>query len=154
MNDDMKSHRDHLIQANERSVGAFDKALLTLSGGGLALSLTFISDIVSLDHITLSWTLLVAWISWASSLALTLISFYGSHRALVRAITDLNEGKGSTEKAGGGWSTLTHVLNVMSLVAFLCGVGFMVCFVFNNLGGSNEQKTSGKAKTVATAEAG
>lgn len=69
----------------------FDKYMLTLSSGALALSLGFIKDIVKPEHaIWLGW-LLASWICFLLCILATLVSFRVSMHALERMAVYLDE---------------------------------------------------------------
>ncbi len=71
--------RDTLIEGERNASESFDKAMLTLSGGVFALSITFVKEIAP-QPIGTGW-LLSAWIGFAISLLATLISFLSSQEA-------------------------------------------------------------------------
>lgn len=80
--DEVKRHQelfdDHKKQAwSDKQAGSdeFDRALLTLSSGTLALSLAFIKDIVPLAQATHLPLLFTSWILFALCITVTLISF-------------------------------------------------------------------------------
>lgn len=132
MTEDPRSTRQHLIEARQSSYEHFDRTVLALSGGALALSLTFIDKITGRTMIIAPDLLFYAWISWGSSLAAVLSSHYLSGKALTRAIRDLDSGKRSSTP--GGWlSRLTEAANALGGVLFLVGVLLMVSFAARNM---------------------
>jgi len=133
MDNDLKSYREHLIQAQQKSIEAYDKSLLSLSGGGLGVSIAFIKDIVGPAPIEKTCLLIVAWAFWIGTMSLTLASFYVSHLALQKTIRQVDEGKIHAERPGGTWTTVTIVLNIISGVLFLLGLLFIVIFASNNM---------------------
>jgi hypothetical protein len=74
-------HRKQAWQDIQTSTDQFDRSLLTLSSGALALSLAFIKDLVPLkDAVGIYW-LYSSWISLALCILVTLGSFLISDRA-------------------------------------------------------------------------
>lgn len=130
-------YRQHLLEGRRLSFQQFDKAVLTLSGGGLGLSLTFIDRVVPLSTATHKWILALAWGLFAVSVMSTLISFITSQFAFDRelmlsedyymhdneeALTQLNRP-----------ATLTKAINVISAASFLLAVMCLVYFVSINV---------------------
>jgi hypothetical protein len=71
-------YNDHKRQAWEdiqSSTDSYDQGLLTLSSGGLALSIAFIKDIVPLQHATWLLLLYVSWIAFGLCILTTVVSF-------------------------------------------------------------------------------
>src|SRR5687768_15761433 len=76
---DYLKERETLIEGERNAAENFDKAMLALSGGVFAVSLTFIQDIVP-DPVATP-LLLVSWLGFALSLLATLVSFLSSQDA-------------------------------------------------------------------------
>jgi hypothetical protein len=73
-------HREWLVSAYENATQSFDKAIMTLAGGALGVSIAFIHDVAPKpEH---KWLLGVAWSLFALSLLLILASFLTSQRAI------------------------------------------------------------------------
>jgi len=71
-------YNDHKKQAWEdiqSSTDSYDQSLLTLSSGGLGLSIAFIKDIVPLQHATWLTLLYVSWVAFGLCILTTVISF-------------------------------------------------------------------------------
>lgn len=73
-----------LIDLKTDSERTLDRTILTLSGGALALSITFVNQIA--PQPILVGLLLAAWLFFTLSLLLTLLSFWFSQRAIERAL--------------------------------------------------------------------
>ena len=131
-------YRNQLVQAREKAIGAYDRALLTLSGGALGLSLVYVNTLVGTDRPLWLWALIFSWFFWLSSLIMTLVSFYTSFCALEKAIEDEDKAaRGSpspNEMHPGGWYSLcTYRLNLLSGVAFVMGAVSMLGFAIANI---------------------
>lgn len=132
MKGERDTRRQHLIDARQKSYEHFDRSVLVLSGGALALSLTLVDKITNRGPVSEPQLLYFAWISWAASLAAVLLSHYVSGKALTRAIKDFDSGRRSSSP--GGWlSRVTEAANALGGVLFLAGVLFMVSFAAANL---------------------
>lgn len=85
-------YREWLVSADQKSQESFDKTVLTLSGGALALSFAFIKDIVGDGSIISAGLLVASWCAWAASLSCVLVSFLFSQFALRKAISQVDAG--------------------------------------------------------------
>ena len=69
----------------------FDKYLLTFSSGALALSLSFIKDVVHVENVQSFSLLITSWICFIACILTTLISFRISLIALEKMVPCLND---------------------------------------------------------------
>ena len=129
----LSAYRQSLIEDEHAMQGAYDKGVLSLSGGALAISLVFLKDVVGTKQLLHSGCLLAAWILWALSIALVLTSYFTSAQALRRALTDTDEKAIYITLAQSHWATATKVLNALAGICFLVGVLLLVTFVSFNL---------------------
>lgn len=125
-------YRRLLVGLEQKSTEAFDKAVLSLSGGALGLSIAFLNNIRGQNAAERDDFLLGAWILWATSLVLTLISFWLSSRAMQMAIKQLDEGRLAQEHPGGLWDMATKLLTPLAGLGFIGGVVLMIVFVHSN----------------------
>ncbi len=70
-----------LIEAEQKGAQQFDKAILTLAGGALAISITFIKNIAPHPNVETIYLLKSAWFAFILSLLSTLCSFLTSQSA-------------------------------------------------------------------------
>ena len=77
----------------------------------------------------------LAWICWGVSVAAVLASYYFSHIALRKAISQVDAGTIYDGTAGGLGTTLTYVCNALGGLLFIVGVGLLALFVWSNMGG-------------------
>ena len=128
-------YREELERAYSNACDNYDKALLTLSGGALGISMAFIRNIVRDQPIHAPCLLLSAWIGWGASLLFTIASFYFSRLAIQFAISRTAEDKAHEGKPGGAFGVVTEAFAILGGAAFVVGVGFMIGFVSANMGG-------------------
>jgi len=114
--------RQFLLEADERSTANFDKATLTLAGGGLGVSLTFLKDIASKPP-SGAWLLFTAWFCWVLSVTLVLLSQHTSHQSLRLYLQ---------ENPANRWHELTRWLNWCAPAFFIVGTVAMVIFASLN----------------------
>lgn len=132
---ELMEYRRHLLLAEQKAVEDYGKTVLHLSGGALGVSFAFLKDVVGPGPWTNAPLLFWAWIFWGLSVAAVLCSYYFSHVALRRAITQVDQGKVYSGKLGGCATVLTHVCNIIGGVGFLTGVVLIAVFVLVNLWG-------------------
>jgi hypothetical protein len=133
----MKNNKDDyeqqlIIQTEEfnfQESVLFDKSILTLAGGVFGLSLTFIKQIPHTKYVPL---LLVSWILYTVSMLLTLISMLTSQTAIRKKVEYLeaNDYSSPYKNPHASW---TLRLNICSMLSFIIGTFFLLCFVFRNL---------------------
>jgi len=125
--------RRHLVEATQKSTELFDKAVLTLSGGALSVSIVLL-DRISRVKVELGWCLLLAWSLWVVSLASSLFSHWCSIQALCVAVNELDHQPHKT-KLGGWMSPITGFLTLIAGLAFLAGMFAFLFFVQANYRG-------------------
>jgi hypothetical protein len=125
------NYRDLLSKTAQESQSDYDKAVLTLSGGALGVSIAFVKDIIGSDANYDGW-LLAAWLLWGVSCASVLISYYTSAMALRKEISDFDADP-ERERLFSLPDLLTNVLNAVSGSCFLCGLFCFCWFASGNL---------------------
>ena len=149
MSDAQGEHREEdlqerklLIDWEHSSSTSFDKAMLTLSAGALALSLTYLKEIGASGAWV--WPLPTCWILFALALLFTTWSFLFSQHALRRQREILNDGKVSTNGSGNKgavknrWGCATNCLNWLSIISFTLGVVFLAMYAVSGLQGVDQ----------------
>jgi hypothetical protein len=131
--DPLKDYRAFLMNAAQKESAAYDQAVMTLSGGALGISITFIHDIAPAPKAGTIWLLGIAWCFLALSIAAILISKLTSQWALRKAIRQVDDGTIGQQRPGARFSAWTASLNVAAGMAFLLGVIFLACFTVTNV---------------------
>ena len=136
--------------------GRYDKWLLTLSGGALGLSITFIEKISkNPTKDTFIW-LLISWGFLVCSLLFTLLSLITSQSAIRENRKELESvyyEENTEEHSSPKWFTrLTNLLNWSSLFLFILGVAFLCIFSFINIDNNiaNGGVKNGKETTTSS----
>jgi len=121
-------HLEQLYKAYFYSSEQFDKAMLFVASGALAISITFIEKIVHLE--TAQWKLLLflSWIAEALTILLYTINHYISIKALNNKIKNYE-----IDKKDKNYDLAVKRLNVCSIVSLGIGLTFLVIFVFKNI---------------------
>lgn len=139
MDNQLEEFRRTLLDARQQAQNNYDKHLISLSGGALGVSIAFINNIIGNNPIHYQNCLLWAWILWIVSIVTILVSFFSSHRAIEKAIRQVDNREVYEKHLGGGWDKVTSTLNIISGVAFLLGMLLIIFFIYHNLGGSYVQ---------------
>jgi hypothetical protein len=124
----------------------FDKTMLTITGGALGLSITFIKDIIGEGKMLHGWLLISAWASLTICLILILWSFHMGLKAYRKAQDQVDQGVIEDETPGGFFSKVLNALNSVSI--FLLSIGLVCLFTFSFINLSKE--TADGAKTTKT----
>jgi hypothetical protein len=122
-------YRQALVEAHQKSSEAYDKAVMTLAGGALGISLAFVHQVAP-NPTHKGW---LAW-SWgllALSLLLIFASFLASQWAILRQIKERDGQEVWPRWDVPGWMTTT--LNLTSGAAFIMGVACLVRFAWFNV---------------------
>lgn len=130
----IEEFRTKLDELERKSQESYDKAILTLSGGALGITISFVEHVIGEDRVINKDLLLASWICWGLSLLCILFSFYSSQLALRKAIRQLDGGTLGKETAGGWPDSVTAALNAGGGLFFLIGAFVFVFFAYNNLG--------------------
>lgn len=147
---DLAEYRQWLVGAEQKSQEAFDKTVLSLSGGALGISFVFLKDVIGSNPVFEPRFLLAAWISWALSSLSVLFSFYLSQLSLRHAITQVDAGTIYTEHAGGYYSKITSWLNAAGAILFfvgVCAITIFAQFNLSNRGAENVQEEASYSTT-------
>jgi hypothetical protein len=131
LTEQISNYRTMLQEMAERMQASYDQTIITLSGGGLGLSLTFYKNIVP-EHPTCKCLLVQAWIIWAISIVTILISFNTSQYALRKAIDQLDDGSIHNKPAGGWMNSATAILGIVGGVCFILGIILLASFIVIN----------------------
>jgi hypothetical protein len=138
-------YRDWLRGCRETASNSYDKAVLTLSGTGLAVSLGFLragaatapSGGVAVSPLIWRGFLVASWVSFTLAMFSILISFRTSHSGYDQLLSDLEEPMDDERihsgRPGGRCAAATDVLNYVALVCLFLGVLFFALFVWQNL---------------------
>ncbi|MEM6796669.1 MAG: hypothetical protein AAF725_22040 [Acidobacteriota bacterium] len=126
-----EGYRAHCVKAHQQAQADFDKTVLTLSGGALGLSITFVEKIASPTTSQFKWLLLAAWAAWLLSVSAVLLSYFFSIKDLWHLIEQIDEGEKIVKKRW--YAHLTVSFNVLGMVTFIFGVIAIAVFAYQNV---------------------
>jgi hypothetical protein len=127
--EDQRLHRQYLVQAHLSMAQSYDRAVMTFSSGGLALSVAFLRDLVT-DAENTGW-LVTSWVLFTLSLASITASFLTSMKALRRDVAATDRGL----EASHTWGRATEALNIFAGVALVLGAATSIVFASQSLSG-------------------
>ena len=154
LQDHLADYRKFLVTAEQKSQEDFDKAVLTLSGGALGISFTFLKDVVGTNPIAEPAFLISSWLLWAGSIFCVLFSYFLSHLSLRRAISQVDDKTIYRQKPGGNWATWTAWLNISGAILFVLGVFALTYFASSNVTSKGVMNDRQKATATSTAASG
>ncbi len=134
LSDELKLYRKDLVERQQKLNESYDKLIITLSGGSLALSITFLKDIIGSNEIYYPFLLLIAWGLFVLSLTSILGEILFGIKAYKKAIQQVDDNTIHEEKVGGKssyWSSVAHWIASISLVLGLLSISI---FAFLNIG--------------------
>lgn len=147
------SFRDELYKRQLSNSEAYDKAILSLSSAGLAISLTFIKFIVPLEEAVHLAVLKASWVLFLLSVVTTLISFLTGNKGisiqLISAEQYYIEGQAKAFNKFNIYAYLNSSLNYVSGALFLIALTCVVSFVILNIDQGEPDMSKGK-KTFIT----
>ncbi len=116
-----RDYRNVLLKGLYEQQTAFDKGILTLASGALALSLLFIERVCPGPNKRMVCLLVAAWAGFAVSILATLVSFLTANKGHECQIKNLEAEAEGSERAKC-LSKWTSRLNLASIVLFILGV--------------------------------
>lgn len=130
---ELEKYREWLVQVDYQASVSFDKAVMTLSGAALGISITFLHDVAPNPLVETKIFLAISWIAFAVSLASILVSYLTSMGSLRRTIKEVDAGTIYDKKKPGGLPTwVTEFLRITAAIGFLVGVVSFFLFAFKN----------------------
>lgn len=128
--------RNHLNQASLKNSEQLDKAVLSLSSFGLALSLSFSKFIVPISEADCIWVLHIAWCSFGIAIMTTVFSFVTCNSSIIiereyiyKYYIDEDD-EYATKK--NTWGIVTYWLNRITVVSFLVAILSIISYVWIN----------------------
>ncbi|MCC4860137.1 hypothetical protein [Vibrio splendidus] len=151
--------REELLKRQLSNNEGYDKAILSLSSAGLALSLTAIRFVVPLETASYLWALKISWILFLLTVISTLVAYLVGNKA-IDAQLDIAENyylkalvSAQTEK--NPYQKLNTILNRFTGIFFGVAILLVVLFVILNIKSepmANKNQTSFRVTTTDSAD--
>jgi hypothetical protein len=130
---ELKAYRESQLKKANKSQSEYDKLVVTLSGGALGVSFTFLKDVLHRDALQDTIFLPLSWACWSASLACILVSLFTGIGGLRKAVAQVDDGTIYESRPGGILDFITaKILNPAAGVFFILGLVFMIAFVWLN----------------------
>lgn len=146
------SFRDELYKRQLSNSEAYDRAILSLSSAGLAISLTFIKFIVPLEKADYLIVLKASWVLFLLSVVATLISFLIGNKGISTQLKYAEqyyvEAKAKAFNKFNNYAYLNSSLNYVSGALFLVALTCVVSFVILNISHGETDMSKGKKTFV------
>jgi hypothetical protein len=129
--------KEELFKRQLSNSDNFDKAILTYSSAGLALSLGFLKDFIPVTRADASWLLYLSWALFLVAVVITLFSFISSQIGIAKQLT-LNERyylkmDDSVLSESNFFARCTDWLTYLAGTAFVVAIACSTLFVSINL---------------------
>ena len=139
-NKDIEKIRDEFRKSIDNAENDFEKKITQISGGALALSITFIDKIVDLSNANYLWILITGWILLGFTLSLNLFNTLFSRKENLKSLNEYDEiilNKDSNSeilsKNIEKRNNLIIFLDYLSLTTLILGISFIIMFSSLNL---------------------
>lgn len=133
----INEYRKHLWDALRAGQEQYDKYLLTLSSGGLAISLVLIKDVFGNTLLVWPFVLMASWLLFCLCIVSTVVSFITSHHCLRRYLDRyekcVQNGNFDEMSEPDTLQTLTKILNWASGIFFFLAIAATISFASKNL---------------------
>lgn len=129
--------RDHLNEASLKNTEQLDKAILSLSSAGLALSLSFEKFTQPFNEAKCIALLKVSWLCFSLAIVSTIISFVLSNSAIAiereHIFKYYIDGDDEYATKKNYWGIATYWINRISALSFISAIFLMVAYVWLNI---------------------
>lgn len=121
-------HKDEESEEEMKSLEAYDKSILTLSGGALGLSFVAIKDYLSLRGGAEAGLIVLALLCWALSVSCTLFSSVSTRKA-IRSVMEREDPRKSSARSRERSARVASGLRIGSGLLFFGGVVFFIAYI-------------------------
>ncbi|MCT4638635.1 MAG: hypothetical protein N4A72_13120 [Bacteroidales bacterium] len=118
------------------SIEKFDKQALYISSGALAISITFLKDIVPIKdsiHLPIYYLSLIF---FSLTILVGFIAHYISAAQIKKRIIDIEEGNKITD------NNHISILNIIVIITLFLGISFIVFFTISNMSKAKSRQTT------------
>ena len=138
LREERKFYKGHLVNAYYSVNRSYDRDVLTIAGGGLALFIGFVDGVVkdlnSAEHVIV---MKLSWLFFAVSMFLIMVRHYVGIESHRKTLKQVDEGKNPDEQMGGIWTRIGRYSFFLSAVSLFIGLCMAIYFIWINTGGQN-----------------
>ncbi|NOY28740.1 MAG: hypothetical protein GXP28_00770 [Planctomycetes bacterium] len=143
-------HRKLLLETAQSRADLFDKSLIAIATGTMALSVTFIRFIAPAP--VSIWLLFASWGAFTLSLLLTMLTLQLTQHGIDHELESLDKDlRGEDSAANNPFSKVTTILSWASFAVLLIGLWCFAFFALANVGNNNNGEKEKDSDTQATA---
>lgn len=131
--DELRGYRQDLLAIQKDQITSYDKAILSLSGGALGVTIAF-ADKFGGEAPVVTLALLSAWAAFCAAICFNVLSYLSSSWDMeveIEKVRQSIQSGGLEITSGNKWRFATQALNFLSLVAFIIGVGLFGFHAYN-----------------------
>ncbi|WP_206483870.1 hypothetical protein [Thalassotalea sp. G2M2-11] len=143
--------RDDLLKRQLSNSEGYDKAILSLSSAGLALSLTAIKFIIPLDTAHYLWAIKTSWWLFFTTIICSLLAYLIGNIAIGKQLKIAEkyylEGLVSAQTEKNIYTTINSFLNNITGIIFAVAISLVIYFVTANLNGDQHVKDKNLTNT-------
>ncbi|MGR5108891.1 hypothetical protein [Shewanella chilikensis] len=151
--------REELLKRQLSNNEGYDKAILSLSSAGLALSLTAIRFVVPLETASYLWALKTSWVLFLLTVLSTLVAYLVGNKAIDTQLEIAEDyylkALVSAQTAKNPYQKFNTILNRFTGIFFGVAISLVVLFVILNIKSepmANKNPTSFRATTTDSAD--
>lgn len=131
--------REDLLKRQLSNNENYDKAIISLSSAGLALSLTAIKFVVPLDVAEHLWLIKLSWILFLITIICSIVAYQIGNKAISRQMIIAENyyinGLISSQTEKNAYSKINSILNNVTGIVFIAAISLVICFVIFNING-------------------
>lgn len=143
--------RDDLLKRQLSNSEGYDKAILSLSSAGLALSLTAIKFIIPLDTAHYLWAIKTSWWLFFGTIICSLLAYLIGNKAIGKQLKIAEkyylEGLVSAQTEKNIYTIINSFLNNITGIIFAVAISLVIYFVTANLNGDQHVKDKNLTNT-------
>ena len=146
--------RDDCLTRQLSNTESFDKAIVTLSSAGLAISLTFFRYVIPVQLAEYLWLVKFSWALFILAIITSIIAYFVSNKAIDIQLNIAHkyyiENEEDAYNTNNGFDTFNKYLNI-SVAAFFCiAIIVFALFVTINLHSGDQEMSEKKQKPTMT----
>lgn len=131
---ELRGYRHDLLSIQKEQITSYDKAILSLSGGALGVTIAFADKFGGAEPIV-TWPLLSAWGCFSVAITLNVLSYLFSSfdvEVEVEKVRVSIQAGGSDIVHGNNWRRATQLTNILALVGFIGGVVLFGAYAYDS----------------------
>lgn len=138
---DSKAAREAINKIKDKSEDDFEKHIIYIASGALAISFSFIERLVPLDKSISKWMLIFSWILFALTLVINLLSHYYCKHLAEKSIDEIDDNDPNIITNITKRNKRIDAINYFSITTLFAGLLFLIFFVSVNINHMSDRNT-------------